>query len=234
MLTLDWQTLSTRHGYAQPDAIAEAGASEEWAQVMRTAAELHDELVHEQLATIAPYAVPMAYRVRFFMELNAREAMHMIELRTSPQRNVRTDEGLAAIFRALGLIPQLAHESHGELDLFDRFITDAECVGNVGLDGHPDFRREWRHKTLSRFSRHAPSPEPHHVGSEPARKQRDSRLPRAVSCVGLLTGRPSPRHPRYDTASRLSVLESGHGSVPRHFDGSRCAFRQTLPQWDPH
>jgi thymidylate synthase ThyX len=27
----------------------------------------------------------MAYRVRFYMELNAREAMHMIELRTAPQ-----------------------------------------------------------------------------------------------------------------------------------------------------
>jgi thymidylate synthase ThyX len=34
---------------------------------------------------VAPYAVSMAYRVRFYFQLNAREAMHMIELRTSPQ-----------------------------------------------------------------------------------------------------------------------------------------------------
>jgi thymidylate synthase ThyX len=27
----------------------------------------------------------MAYRVRFYMQMNAREAMHVIELRTSPQ-----------------------------------------------------------------------------------------------------------------------------------------------------
>jgi thymidylate synthase ThyX len=27
----------------------------------------------------------MAYRVRFYMEMNAREAMHVIELRTTPQ-----------------------------------------------------------------------------------------------------------------------------------------------------
>ena len=27
----------------------------------------------------------MAYRVRFYWEMNAREAMHVIELRTSPQ-----------------------------------------------------------------------------------------------------------------------------------------------------
>jgi len=29
--------------------------------------------------------VSMAYRVRFYMEMNAREAMHVIELRTTPQ-----------------------------------------------------------------------------------------------------------------------------------------------------
>jgi thymidylate synthase ThyX len=27
----------------------------------------------------------MAYRVRFYMDLNAREAMHVLELRTAPQ-----------------------------------------------------------------------------------------------------------------------------------------------------
>ena len=37
------------------------------------------------LTAIAPYAVAMAYRVRFYMEMNAREAMHLIELRTAPQ-----------------------------------------------------------------------------------------------------------------------------------------------------
>ena len=34
---------------------------------------------------MAPYAVCMAYRIRFYMEMNAREAMHVLELRTAPQ-----------------------------------------------------------------------------------------------------------------------------------------------------
>ena len=34
---------------------------------------------------MAPYAVAMAYRVRFYMDMNAREAMHVLELRTAPQ-----------------------------------------------------------------------------------------------------------------------------------------------------
>ncbi len=36
------------------------------------------------LTSVAPYAVSMAYRVRFVMDMNAREAMHVIELRTAP------------------------------------------------------------------------------------------------------------------------------------------------------
>jgi thymidylate synthase ThyX len=33
----------------------------------------------------AQYVVPMAYRIRFVMHMNAREPMHLIELRSSPQ-----------------------------------------------------------------------------------------------------------------------------------------------------
>ena len=37
------------------------------------------------LEDAAQYAVAMAYRIRFVMQMNAREAMHLIELRSSPQ-----------------------------------------------------------------------------------------------------------------------------------------------------
>ncbi|HEV2310664.1 MAG TPA: FAD-dependent thymidylate synthase, partial [Acidimicrobiia bacterium] len=33
----------------------------------------------------AAYAVALAYRVRFVLDMNAREAMHVLELRSSPQ-----------------------------------------------------------------------------------------------------------------------------------------------------
>jgi thymidylate synthase ThyX len=85
MLTLEWQPLSTKHGYVEPDAIQAAGALADWQHVMDASADLHDALVGEGLRAIAPYAVAMAYRVRFYMDMNAREAMHVIELRTAPQ-----------------------------------------------------------------------------------------------------------------------------------------------------
>jgi thymidylate synthase ThyX len=84
LLTLEWQPLSTRHGFVTPDELGDAGVLPEWTRVMEDSAALHDALAAETPA-VAPYAVAMAYRVRFYMELNAREAMHMIELRTAPQ-----------------------------------------------------------------------------------------------------------------------------------------------------
>ena len=85
LLTLEWQPLSTRHGWVGAEEIETVGALPEWRRVMDDAAELYEALANAGLAEPAPYAVPMAYRVRFYMELNAREAMHMIELRTTPQ-----------------------------------------------------------------------------------------------------------------------------------------------------
>jgi thymidylate synthase ThyX len=84
LLTIEWQALTTAHGYSQPEAMVEAGGDADWRDVMRRSAALYEELAAAGLPAVAQYAVAMAYRVRFVMEMNAREAMHVIELRTSP------------------------------------------------------------------------------------------------------------------------------------------------------
>ena len=85
MLTIDWQGLTTDHGFNKADAIEEVGALDDWQRVMDEAAELHERLARRCSPTVAQYAVSMAYRIRFHMRMNAREAMHVIELRTAPQ-----------------------------------------------------------------------------------------------------------------------------------------------------
>ena len=82
---MEWQPLGALHGYVEPDAIEAAGAHKDWTDVMDASAELHDALHAAGLSAVAPYAVSMAYRIRYYMEMNAREAMHLIELRTAPQ-----------------------------------------------------------------------------------------------------------------------------------------------------
>ncbi len=85
LLTLEWQPLTPQHGYVEPAALEEAGALPEWREVMHRSADLHARLAAAGLRDAASYAVVMAYRVRFYMDMNAREAMHVIELRTAPQ-----------------------------------------------------------------------------------------------------------------------------------------------------
>ena len=82
LLTLEWQPLSARHGCVEPEAIEEAGALADWRSVMDQSADLYERLIAQGLRDAAPYAVVMAYRVRFYMDMNAREAMHVIELRS--------------------------------------------------------------------------------------------------------------------------------------------------------
>ena len=56
-----------------------------WTRAMEASAELYEAVRSAGLEAASPYAVAMAYRVRFYMDMNAREAMHVIELRTAPQ-----------------------------------------------------------------------------------------------------------------------------------------------------
>ena len=43
------------------------------------------ELLAPDFPNQASYAVSLAYKIRFVMHVNAREAMHMLELRSGPQ-----------------------------------------------------------------------------------------------------------------------------------------------------
>jgi len=84
-LTLEWQILTPQHGYATPEQIDEAGLADEWHRVMEDSATTWARLADAAGKDVAQYAVAMAYRIRFVMQMSAREAMHLIELRSSPQ-----------------------------------------------------------------------------------------------------------------------------------------------------
>jgi thymidylate synthase ThyX len=84
MLTIEWQQLSPRHGYTRPEAVDVAGYTRDFDRAMERSADLHDVLI-DRFPEQAAYAVCLAYKVRFVMQLNAREAMHMLELRSTPQ-----------------------------------------------------------------------------------------------------------------------------------------------------
>ena len=84
MLTIEWQALTPKHGYDVPDSVEEAGERDAFVHAMDRSAALHGAMAF-RFPEQASYAVALAYRLRFVMQMNAREAMHLIELRTTPQ-----------------------------------------------------------------------------------------------------------------------------------------------------
>ncbi len=84
MMTIEWQPLSTEHGYDVPEPVTEAGYGPNFDEAMERSEELYTALA-DVFPQQAGYAVSLAYKVRYTMTLNARAAMQMLELRTERQ-----------------------------------------------------------------------------------------------------------------------------------------------------
>jgi hypothetical protein len=83
-LTIEWQRLTPELGYDVPAAIEDAGLVDDWDRAMAVSRETWEALEAAGLPDVAQYAVSMAYRIRFVMQMTAREAMHLTELRSQP------------------------------------------------------------------------------------------------------------------------------------------------------
>jgi thymidylate synthase ThyX len=84
-LTLEWQRLTSEHGHETPAQIDEAGQRDRWDRVMDAGRAMERSLLDAGFEDAAQFAVPMAFRIRFVMQMTAREAMHLTELRSQPQ-----------------------------------------------------------------------------------------------------------------------------------------------------
>jgi thymidylate synthase ThyX len=82
MLTVQWQRLGPDLGAGIPDEVREAGAGGEFERALEISRNEYERLVTAGLSEQAPYALSLAYRIRYTLDLNAREAMHLIELRS--------------------------------------------------------------------------------------------------------------------------------------------------------
>jgi hypothetical protein len=82
MLTCQWQRLSPDLGAGIPDEVREAGAGEEYERALELSRVEYERLAEAGLTEAAPYALCLGYRIRYLLDLNAREAMHLIELRS--------------------------------------------------------------------------------------------------------------------------------------------------------
>ncbi|HJS94737.1 MAG TPA: FAD-dependent thymidylate synthase [Solirubrobacteraceae bacterium] len=101
MLTIQWQALTPDLGADVPEQVELAGCGDEYRRALEISANEYARLVEAGLATAAPYALCLGYRIRFVLDLNAREAMQLIELRSGREGHPS--------YRAV------AHEMHAQI-----------------------------------------------------------------------------------------------------------------------
>jgi thymidylate synthase ThyX len=82
MLTCQWQRLGPDLGAGIPGEVREAGVGGEFERALEISRAEYERLAAAGLREQAPYALSLAYRIRYTLDLNAREAMHLIELRS--------------------------------------------------------------------------------------------------------------------------------------------------------
>src|SRR6185295_453433 len=82
MLTVQWQRLAPHLGAGVPEEVQAAGCGDLYRHALDVSRSEWERLASAGLPEQAPYALSLAYRIRYTLDLNAREAMHLIELRS--------------------------------------------------------------------------------------------------------------------------------------------------------
>ncbi|MDX1449078.1 MAG: FAD-dependent thymidylate synthase, partial [Acidimicrobiia bacterium] len=124
LMTIEWQRLTTRLGFDVPPDIVAAGHESVWQEAMERSSNIYERLRQRHGADVAQYVVPFAANIRFVMEMNARQAYHLIELRSQPAGHpayrrvahrmhqlIREEAGHTAIAGGMTFV------DHGDVDL---------------------------------------------------------------------------------------------------------------------
>lgn len=137
MLNISWQTLTMDLG-SYASSRLKTKEKVRYQKALEAPLELHARIDERYGSDISAYLVPMAYRVRFQIEANARELMHLIELRSQPQGHESYREVAQLLFKAISKVARhqrisssmlhvdLSDGSLGRRDSIKREIDKAE------------------------------------------------------------------------------------------------------------
>ncbi len=119
MLTVQWQTLTPHLGAAVPAEIDAAGHGDDYRRALDSSRAAWQRLVDDGLIAQAPYALCLGHRIRYVLDLNAREAMHVAELRSGR-------EGHPAYRAVAQRMHRLIAEVHPAVGAAMRFVDHGE------------------------------------------------------------------------------------------------------------
>ena len=101
MATQTMQPLSPALGFETPPEIVRFGYEDQYQALMARAAATYGRLVDAGLALYAPYALPLATRIRALFTWNLREVFHFVELRSARQGHPSYRRIAQDVYRAI-------------------------------------------------------------------------------------------------------------------------------------
>ena len=125
MLTIQWQPLTPELGAGVPDELEGARVADDYRAGLERSRAEYERLVERGRGEVASYALCLGFRIRYLLDMNAREAMHLIELRSGR-------EGHPA-YRAV------AHELHAQIARVHPSV--AAAMSHVDRDTEPRLER---------------------------------------------------------------------------------------------
>ena len=134
LLSQERQPFTTAHGWDTPPEIVESGCGPEFRARMEEAHELH-EAVQREHPHEAQYVVPFAFKVRWRMTLNLREAVHLCELRSMPQGHPDYRLLVQEMWKQI-------EAAHPALAPWGRFVNrDSYRLGRLQSEMRTEYRR---------------------------------------------------------------------------------------------
>jgi thymidylate synthase ThyX len=134
ILSQERQLFTTAHGFDVPPELDGIGGRALWCERMEEAAALHERLKSD-LPHEAQYVVPFAFRVRWTVRMNLREAVHFCELRTMPQGHPDYRVLVQEMWRQI-------EAAHPSLACWGRFVNrDAFRLGRLQSEMRSEYRR---------------------------------------------------------------------------------------------
>lgn len=125
MLTVQWQRLGPHLGAGVPDELEAAGVADEYRRALEVSRAEWERLAADGREGEALYALCLGYRIRYVLDLNAREAMQLIELRSGREGHPS--------YRAV------AHEMHRQIEQVHPAVAGAMTY--VDRDTEPRLER---------------------------------------------------------------------------------------------
>jgi thymidylate synthase ThyX len=125
MLTVQWQGLTPDLGAEVPDEVDAAGLGDEYRTALDRSAAEYGRLADAGMTREASYALCLGFRIRFVLDLNAREAIHLVELRSGREGHPS--------YRAV------AHEMHRQIAEVHPLV--GAVMSHVDVDTEPRLER---------------------------------------------------------------------------------------------